>query len=123
MPIMGVENTTQGRDSTNHVSVELDVLYTPQYPRRAPIIKVIESKGLSPEIQKELSTLMDESIQSLEGSEETWMFEFVSGIQGFLQKHNRKSESFHEQMVKRELQQIQEINAEVERTQALLVQE
>lgn len=123
MPVMGVENTTQGREATNHVSIVLDILLTPQYPRRAPTIKMIENKGLSRPVHRELLAFIDESTSSLEGSEDTWIFELVSRIQCFLQKHNKKSESFHEQMVERERQQIQEIHAEVERTQALMVQE
>lgn len=123
MPIMGVENTTQGREATNHVSVELDVLLTPQYPRRSPAIKLTGSKGLSPEVLTELWDFIQDNVQSLRGGEETWMFELVSRIQTFLQRHNQKPESFHEMMVKRERQQLQEINEEVERTQVLLVQE
>ncbi len=57
------------KDERNHSWVTLDVTFTPQYPKRAPLIRIEKGEGLSTAQLKQLRTKVSRETNKLVGNE------------------------------------------------------
>eukprot|EP00455_Lapot_gusevi_P024803 TRINITY_DN2588_c0_g7_i1.p1 TRINITY_DN2588_c0_g7~~TRINITY_DN2588_c0_g7_i1.p1 ORF type:complete len:258 (+),score=88.53 TRINITY_DN2588_c0_g7_i1:69-842(+) len=97
-----------GDSGDNHVTAILQVTYPNEYPNEPPQVVVRAGKGLTNSQRTQLQTLVDQSISDQLGM--AMVFNLTETVKEFLQQHNVKQLSMHEQMQQRK--QIEEIIAE-----------
>ena len=99
----------------NHVAVLLDVVLPKNYPQVPPHLKLEKIKGLSDDQLCSLEKKMRETAKKLVGN--VMIHNVTEIVQEYLQVHNYRRVSFHEEMIERKTKQ------ELEFQQRLLEEE
>lgn len=100
---MGVEETEA------HATVDLKVRFPKTYPMKTPELHLINPRGLSPIVLRQLTTSLQQTAKQLQGQE--MMYDLSDHIRAFLANHNAAPSAIskltlHEQMVIRNEQDL-----------------
>ncbi|KAI8369907.1 kinase-like domain-containing protein [Choanephora cucurbitarum] len=82
-----------------HVTVDLKVRFPKTYPNKPPELHLINPRGLSPTVLRQLSTSLSQTAQQLVGQE--MMYDLSDYVRAFLANHNAPPSklTLHEQMM------------------------
>lgn len=92
----------------------------PEYPKEAPVIVINKETGLSEAEVADLRAEVNAKVRELLGRE--MIYELTQFVEGWLEKHNHKPQSFYDEMIARQQEQEKQ-EQEMEKKQQLQARE